>query len=127
MTNCDQKSNLHENENTLLTVSLRKFLQVLIAEKVHKRTAWSLFLRMSLMKHIHIESTCLFTVTPKPSSSTWFYMFSFIRVFNQHVRLSESVGNTEMRGDVSSFVQKSRSPPPSYNPISHFPPEKIHK
>lgn len=99
-------------------LSLRKYI---------KRTAWSLFLRMSLMKHIHIESTCLFTVTPKPSSSTWFYMFSFIHVFNQHVRLSESVGNTEMRGDVSSFVQKSRSPRPSYNPISHFPPEKIHK
>lgn len=36
MTNCDQKSNLHEDENTLLTVSLRKFLQVLIAEKVHQ-------------------------------------------------------------------------------------------
>lgn len=36
MTNCDQKSNLHENESTLLTVSLRKFLQVLIAEKVHQ-------------------------------------------------------------------------------------------
>lgn len=43
MTNCDQKSNLHENENTLLTVSLRKFLQVLIAEKVHQTYSMDIY------------------------------------------------------------------------------------
>lgn len=52
-------------------------------------------------------------------------MSSFIRALNQHVRLSESVGNTEMMADVSSFVRKSKSRRPSYNPISHFPPVKI--
>lgn len=126
MTNCDQKSILHEKRNTLLTSTFEVPLGVNCWE-VHQHTVWSLFLRTTLIhvEHANIDSTCLFTVTPKLSPSTWFYMFSFIPALNQHVRLSESVGNTEMRADVSSFVQKSKSPLPSYNPISHFPPVKM--
>lgn len=53
MTNCDQKSNLHENENTLLTVSLRKFLQVLIAEKVHQTYSME-FIPQNVTEETHV-------------------------------------------------------------------------
>lgn len=53
MTNCDQKSNLHEDENTLLTVSLRKFLQVLIAEKVHQTYSME-FITQNVTEETHV-------------------------------------------------------------------------
>lgn len=69
MTNCDQKSNLHEKRNTLLTSTFEVSLGVNCRE-VHQHTVWGLFLRTTLIELTHIDSTCLFTVKPKPSPST---------------------------------------------------------
>lgn len=105
MTNCDQKSNLHENENTLLTVSLRKFLQVLIAEKVHQTYSME-FIPQNVTDETHTHWEHLFVYCYTQAFILHMILCSLSFVFSTNMSVCQSPSVIRKWGEM--FLHLSR-------------------